>query len=653
MHSLARCAIVITMVYLSQINKVHAGDANPPIDNGSVTVDLSSAVVLPSDKSGYSEMIQADSSHKIYLKCFDITGDKSTSTQIPCLIQSNGLSVFRAEWAPYHTSETFLFFDPKATSFNGTISGSIGASTVDSWNKMEVLADNKPIYTQATPGSSFDVAFSGSGNVLKIGADFLQTVGATPGDANAYYRMNMGSITWSSKPQYKLKVRTLASGDGSQDQCAECIADPSATKIKDGDSITLPLGARALITLKDASDGSNISAIFTLNGAPAFNPAISSGDQAKGLYMDRLGVMLGSGATLKQDSIWVHMGVQALTITPTDSTKPPITIAVNVIAPDTLGTSSITDPKTNKSISNNQSFDALIVKYAHLRGIPPQFLKGEATQESSLSASNFRYEPVTRDLGSISNGKNKYQITYQKYLFGLANNPVLTSQIISPRGKYGVLYRNNVVSIPDNYETTAVAGRYTPLLCSSIMAINNHGAVSGTKKFIAYNWDESIDASLSGYQPVAELEYGNLLYNYKVSQVSQAYSRKYNFTAQTVVASSYGLMQILYTTAASKNDGEYLDSTGAGLDPSGLLDPEINLKVGSLVLKKKYTSANGNVTTFSDFSSFIQIWRKGFQKYNGAKLAKNADNNNLSVYNYGVWSYSKLYFPRTAVSIFN
>lgn len=641
MHFSWKGAMILFMAS-SVSSRVRAGDTNPPIDNQSITVDFSTVTLLPSDQSGYSGLIQADDAHKIYLKCTDTTGTtQSVTTVVPCSLQDGHLVTEQATWSPYHSLETYLFFEPKATFVSGVISGSIGSSTLSEYNILQVRADGAVLFQKNDPPSNFEYSFSSgpSSNIsmMKLTAGFTETLGAALGDVNAYYKVHLNSITWTTQPQYKLNVRTMRNGDSIEGDDVDIIDHPTPTKVKSGDSLTFPLGARAKITLKEAGSGVDVPATYSLIGSPTFNPSIPEEEQSKGLYMDRLGILLGSGVMTDQDSVWVHMGSQALVITPDDTKKPPITIYINVNAPSSLG-------------SKNLKYDDLIVKYAHWRGIPPQFIKGEVDQESSFIESSFRYEPTTIDKKKISGSRDKYDAPYRKYLFGPVSNSILSSSVIHPRNKYGVSYKGEIVAIPDQYEITAANGRYTPLLCSQIMAINNNGATG----FTAWNWDKTVVEGLVRYKPIAELDYGNLLYNYlnqqQLPQIINAYSQ-YNFIAQTTVASSYGLMQVLYITAASPFDGEYIDSDGLGLNPSDLLTADTNLRIGSLVLRKKYKAVNGNISTYARFSDFVKSWRKGFQKYNGA--AGPPDSDDGAVYNFGVWSKSKLYFPLGRSSIFN
>lgn len=81
----------------------------------------------------------------------------------------------------------------------------------------------------------------------------------------------------------------------------------------------------------------------------------------------------------------VHLGTAPLRITPTNTALPPLTLNLTSIDPASLGTGQ----------GNNTTFDDRFKAQAHIRGIPPQYLKAIAAHETgnTFNPHAWRYEP--------------------------------------------------------------------------------------------------------------------------------------------------------------------------------------------------------------------------------------------------------------------
>ncbi len=102
-----------------------------------------------------------------------------------------------------------------------------------------------------------------------------------------------------------------------------------------------------------------------------------------------------------------------------------------------------------------------------------------------------------------------------------------------------------------------------------------------------------------------------------------------DFTAQTPIASSYGLVQILYSTAIAPMAWKGIDGAK---NPSHLFDTPSNtaagggsLELGSGYLRRMFTKANPNVSvanpTFGGASDFEAAFSRAFNRYNSGKEA--------------------------------
>src|SRR6266404_765066 len=104
---------------------------------------------------------------------------------------------------------------------------------------------------------------------------------------------------------------------------------------------------------------------------------------------------------------------------------------------------------------------------AHNNGVPPQFIKGQVTQESGFDPTAYRYEVLSVDLNYISSSQNlRSQIPYSSYRLatsdGLAAGDSILPADISPRSIYNITVNGVIrpigqsdalVSAKDIYDT--------------------------------------------------------------------------------------------------------------------------------------------------------------------------------------------------------
>ncbi len=336
----------------------------------------------------------------------------------------------------------------------------------------------------------------------------------------------------------------------------------TATVSNDGFlTLQLTLGVPVTITGIDG-DGDPASATIVLNDQ-AISPAL---DATYTFFPDEVVHVFESAAASTLAP--VHRGVAEGTITVDGKTAD---LHVSVVAPAALGT------------TGNQ-LDYLINLFAHSRGIPPQWIKSQVRTESDKwNPLSFRYEPLSFDLKSVSRlYKNKKlttplreKIPYSRYRLAtgpsdgaLTQDPALLPMDIAPRESLFVKdSQNNKVPIDASMKYVSARAIYDANYLHQ--GWHKHNSKLHDQVKAAYAKDPSKD-------PLA-------------------------FTAQTTIASSYGLLQVMYTTAISpmlwKNWPK--DPNPTPLNPSFLFDTAANvaegdgsLAIGTAYVIKKYKETN-------------------------------------------------------------
>jgi hypothetical protein len=280
----------------------------------------------------------------------------------------------------------------------------------------------------------------------------------------------------------------------------------------------------------------------------------------------------------------VHLGESILDIIPSDTSITPVRVRIIINEPLRLG-------------SSQNQFDPRLISLGNQRGIPPQMLKGQARKESgpNFNPQAYRYEPLSVDFAYISRGKDLR--TSQPYSFyrlattdGLLQGTNINMDDISPRSIY-CISRNDVLRRIDNSDQFVSAREiYLQNDKTTSCSGNQNWSINSAKK-----------ADLVAKNPA-------LL----------------DFTAQTSLAASYGLLQILYSTAVETMDWQGINGAH---NPNLLFDTDANLRLGggSLGLGSGYLvivfpRANSKVSlmnpTFSNQASLEDAFRAAFNYYN-------------------------------------
>ncbi|MDG0817957.1 hypothetical protein [Bdellovibrio svalbardensis] len=451
---------------------------------------------------------------------------------------------------------------------------------------------------------------------------------STSGYSDAYTNLNFLLMSYLNIRRMPAEASGYKIANQTLNRNGVAVGSPQIISIKDGGSISFALGAVSSLTLLKA-DGTIIPAKFVLNGNLNFITAI---DTEKSLYPNHLGLLFNAGlVTENQQWVSLHMGSENLKIVAEDQSGTEFNLALNVVSPAQFG--------------GNSNYDQSIIKYAHQFGIPPQMLKATIDHETggTFDPLSFRYEPL-KDLtllGASIGAKNR--VLFGDLLIKDLSPTVLRApSSVYPRSIYGVFYKskNLVQNLGNDFEIVEKRNA----LCSDLLFYNNDGGFG----FSRQNWIPSAVAN-SAIKVVSQggvLGQGNQTSG---SGKANPYTDDYNFTAQTIVASSYGLMHVVHYYMVA--DFKFVNASGVAIDPTdraaGLFNPDVNIKFGALKFGSAFTSINSplQISSVGNFNEFSVLLRKASQKYNGINSKLAAARILPMSYNSNVWSKWDKYLP--------
>ncbi|HEX7672547.1 MAG TPA: hypothetical protein VF412_00180 [Bdellovibrio sp.] len=396
-------------------------------------------------------------------------------------------------------------------------------------------------------------------------------------------------------PGYSLKIEAL---DANEQPTSAQITMP----VSNLTAVPISIGGFVKFTLLDET-GKPVSGTYQYNGSPNLDSTSIPLDTKNGLYFDQIGLLFNGGQSLTSQNLFmVHLGTQNLIITPSDSSKSPITIVLQGIKPSNVGTDlyDCTFQQSDGTVVDTQysNCDALIVEAANSTGLPPQFIKAEIWAESdkhSFSKTSYRYEPnydvrysSNDDRTEMINGIRQLNQRFAasgKYVFLASKNTLTKEQIHLRSGNYCSLSDGTMSNIPDNYETAS--GGYKPLTALNLIKVD-------ILKNDYMNWFKD------------DIKFPD---------------DRYNIVAQTILASSFGMMQLMYLDAI-----EQMGYTDDNSNPLSLFRPAINVKLGSKFLAKKLRFVTGDVRygidNFINFASYGQTLKyasAGYKSGGGKK----------------------------------
>lgn len=364
-------------------------------------------------------------------------------------------------------------------------------------------------------------------------------------------------------------------------------------------SATVPLGSRFVLGMQRVgSPNQAIVANFTMG-----NATLASAQSDPTLY-PASALLEFNPEPSETTKIFqaVHLGTQAVVITPDDSSIPKQVVTVTVVKPASVGTTHSTVTVGNDSFD----LDAKVIEWADKRGIPPYLIKGIIDRETgaTFNAFEWRYEPLTTDWDEFS---------------GASRGPDLAA---GQNGRALPRYAPYRLEYDDDHPRGT-------LLVDSEDVHPRHVFYSDSTTKTHFADEEQL---VSAYAIVSQNEFWQhwiaILGNVK----KKAYVKKdpktaLSWTADTTLASSYGLMQVLFSE--SFDNYNYPGISGQ-LRPYYLFDTPTNvtqgagsLQVGSGVYVSKYRFQNGYDDT-GEFSPQYKTpetlddeYKSGLFGYNG------------------------------------
>ena len=237
-------------------------------------------------------------------------------------------------------------------------------------------------------------------------------------------------------------------------------------------------------------------------------------------------------------------------------------------------------------------FDDLLMQYADRSGIPPQLLKAQITRESGFNSNAFRYEPLSIDFAQIAapNGGTPFGVLQQR---AFAPWALATSKncgiVIQPQGANLDLTSDDATARQKYKLTLGPNGDARCRMRNGLVTVPSRPiAPTDTEPSMDNVFYTNDNPTSNNWSAIASSQTSERFYNYQVDNPP--------FTSQTVIASSYGLHQLLYQTAVGMG---YIDQNRLGLSPGNLFDPATSLDLGTEYLAQMFVLSGG--TEQSDY----------------------------------------------------
>lgn len=383
----------------------------------------------------------------------------------------------------------------------------------------------------------------------------------------------------------------------------------------------------------------------------------------KGLYPGKPAVFFTGGANPYERAELrvqtVHTGSFRLRATTTDPRhtgpggRPAVVeITFTVEPPAHLGT-------------RRNDLDRHFLRYADKYGIPPQYLKSQAWHESGLDPHAFRYEPRTVDKKYLWGYREQAwadpRWDLQGYRLPPGPGSFLSAEDIAPRERYHLTAYQDAEppSWPYTCDSLGPDQTHDPVTLFQIFEADE-GWPCLTYPWKAYNpeakdaqgnwkcgletrvgpcdrngwWDAERPFNSDLETTVTYMRHTDTFYCGWIrsepcppTETESQWLRNHpDYPAQTVVGSSYGLMQVLYTTAVQTQEWLPGLHRGAERHPALLFDPEVSLDLGASCDAKMVTCHLPDpVSNFLGAESFRDALVKGFGSYNMGKCPTRND----------------------------
>ncbi len=287
--------------------------------------------------------------------------------------------------------------------------------------------------------------------------------------------------------------------------------------------------------------------------------------------------------------------------------------------------------------------DADVIRMADLRGIPPQILKAQIQQETDpdFDPNSYRYEPLTVDFVEVEG--LLLDLRFEPYrleahvdcrflplvIVGFQQGSKIPasndSADVTPREKYQI--QTDTKDQPICETVDQPRSPFVRLLAprDRHVSMENILITDRDREGRRQNW--TVTSTFRDYRRFRR-------------------NRGQPFTAQTVLAGSYGLMQVLYTTAVI--DLNFTEG-GVGRAPSRIFEVRTGLDLGTGYLRRMFRLTFPTLARNSTFVDFAELKRKmgvALEKYNrGLDPNPPVDENNLRDYATAILANSENFFP--------
>jgi len=306
-----------------------------------------------------------------------------------------------------------------------------------------------------------------------------------------------------------------------------------------------------------------------------------------------------------------------------------LTKIIEVKKPDILGNPGLTDTERHtyiKDVKNQDLWlDETIFKYAGKWGIPPQIIKGQIEKETSFR-NIWRYEPF-KDIEIQDN------ITLKKQYFKTGMPFIVTESSMG-----GDLPASHTNEYPNPYSPIVVRSSYVnanwfgkyvqrhtgekpdKILGASYLGLNN--------RWINYYSQIKLENKNISDEEARSLAHDSL--KSYIQDPKNKIGKKFNDYAQTRVVTSYGLIQMMYTTAVTTpfsetgseygNPGSfYMNRSQSSLYPEMLNEYEWFFpRYVDLTLKNlRKTLGDVNILPDNNWTDgYESVWIYTLQRYN-------------------------------------
>jgi hypothetical protein len=319
----------------------------------------------------------------------------------------------------------------------------------------------------------------------------------------------------------------------------------------------------------------------------------------------------------------VHLGTQQITITPNDTTIPPVSITLSVEDPQSLG-------------GSHGDLDSMLYPLADDTGVPPQMIKGQVATEGGFDPMAWRYEPLNGGVGdfAVSNDPKDLRIQNPYNSLNLPTigdgvNPSdcgkrydyaahVDSRIPDPNCvglAQGATFSQQVMGDIAQTHFTIVIPERNPNTGAELLGGNGQPLTRPLTASDRYVSVRDIYDSNDGVYHWSR--HGN------PNAVAQLENGTVDFSAQLSLASSYGLLQVTYAKAIESWTGN-TGSCGPTdlMDPDNLFDTTCNLYngggslgVGTRITEKSFASNNSTSPSVTGEPAFERLFLNAYQKY--------------------------------------